>query len=64
MELDVTWPFERIIGAVKMAEKIYGHVDVLFNNAGKFSINIFRFLDLYLYKLLVSYHKGLLRSWP
>lgn len=47
MELDITWPFERLIGAVKMAETIYGHVDVLFNNAGELLMNIFRFVGSY-----------------
>lgn len=43
MELDITWPFERLMGA----ETIYGHVDVLFNNAGELLMNIFRFVGSY-----------------
>jgi NADP-dependent 3-hydroxy acid dehydrogenase YdfG len=34
LELDVTWPFEKIEAAFTQAEQIYGHIDVLINNAG------------------------------
>jgi NADP-dependent 3-hydroxy acid dehydrogenase YdfG len=34
LELDVTWPQEKIDTAIQAAINIYGHIDVLINNAG------------------------------
>jgi hypothetical protein len=34
LELDVTWPQDKIDPAIKEAIEFYGHIDVLINNAG------------------------------
>ena len=38
LELDVSWPSEKLKEVVRDAESIYGRVDVLFNNAGPLNI--------------------------
>ena len=38
LELDVSWPSEKLKDVVRDAESIYGRVDVLFNNAGPLNI--------------------------
>jgi NADP-dependent 3-hydroxy acid dehydrogenase YdfG len=41
IDLDVTWAPEKIQAAIDAAIKIYGHVDILINNAGYVLAGIF-----------------------
>ena len=34
LELDVSWPLDKLKEVVREAEGIYGRIDVLYNNAG------------------------------
>jgi NAD(P)-dependent dehydrogenase (short-subunit alcohol dehydrogenase family) len=41
LELDVTWPMDRLAKALKEAVAIYGKLDVLINNAGYVHTGVF-----------------------